>query len=349
MTAPHPFVNAVGRALEARGLRGPVVVACSGGGDSLALLRACVELRDAGSDLAPLAAHFDHRQRPDSDADGTVVAALCEAWGIGFDRGVFDGNPGASEATLRAARYGWLTAAAARISSCHVLTGHTADDQAETVLMRILRGTGVAGLAGIPADGPAPGPPHGAMESTGSEVHVVRPMLGETGAAARAFLRERGVAWREDPSNATPDFTRNRLRRDVLPRLESINPRWQAAVLRLSAQAAGDAGATDSLANAIADRAVASLTERQIELWERELAPLTDPARIAVLRIAWKRAGWPERRINAAAWGRLAALRPGQRTELPHHVRAVHATGEIVLRRGPSPAPADSDGPTAEG
>ena len=217
MTAPHPFVAAVGAALAELGVAGRVPVACSGGGDSLALLRACVELRDAGADLRPVAAHFDHRQRPDSAADAAAVAACCDAWDCGFVAGTFGGGTGASEAALRDARYGWLAAAAAEAGAAWVLTGHTADDRAETVLLRIVRGTGVAGLAGIPAVGPLPG-------GSAGGVRVARPMLSRTGAAARAFLTHRGARWREDPSNRSPDFARNRVRHEALPLLRIAEP-----------------------------------------------------------------------------------------------------------------------------
>ena len=312
--------------MEKIGAGGSLLVACSGGGDSLALLRACVELRDASGSGSVTAGYFDHRQRSSSQADGSAVASFAEAWGCAFLTGAFDGPRGASEAELRTARYAWLADAAAAVGGGWVLTGHTAGDRAETVLLRLLRGTGVAGLAGIAASGPVPG-------RADAAVTVGRPMLRLAGREAREFLTVRGLRWVEDPSNAAADYTRNRLRRDLLPRLTDFNPRWEEAVLRLADGAAGGAAVTAALAEKVADRAVLFARERQIEVWEHELDGLPDAARIAVFRAAWKRAGWPEGRMSAAAWRRLGALRDGQRTELPHGVKAAHATGEIVLRR----------------
>ncbi|QDT17269.1 tRNA lysidine(34) synthetase TilS [Alienimonas californiensis] len=329
MTERPPFVAAVGAALEDLGVAGRVPVACSGGGDSLALLRACVELRDGGADLAPIAAHFDHRQRPGSAADSDHVEELAGLWRCDVTLGTFDGAAGASEATLRIARYDWLRAAAGRAAAAWVLTGHTADDQAETVWLRIIRGTGVAGLAGIPAVGPLPG-----STAHGPEVTVVRPMLGVTGAVARGFLADRGVGWRDDPTNAAANYTRNRLRQDVLPQLEALNPRVREAAVRLAAAARDEAESTTGLADAVLGRALLCADERVIELREEPLAALTEPARRAVLRRVWQRAGWPERRMGRAEWVRLAALRPGDgKIQLPHGVSAFYATDELFLRR----------------
>ena len=331
MSEPHPFPAAVGAALVELGVSGTVLVACSGGGDSLALLRACVELRDSGTDLAPVAAHFDHAQRPGSQADGSAVASRAAAWGCEFRSGRFDGSPGASEAALRSARYAWLGAAAGEVGAGSVLTGHTADDQAETVLMRVIRGTGVAGLAGIPSLAPLPG---SAAGPPAAAVRVARPMLSLTGAAARGFLADRGVDWREDPTNAATDHTRNRLRHEVLPLLETLNPRVREAAVRLAAAARDEADATAGLADAFLDRALLHAGDRAIELRDKHLLLLPEPARRAVLRRVWRRAGWPERRMGRREWTRLAALQPGDaKLFLPHGVRAIYATNKLILRR----------------
>ena len=321
----HPFPEAVRAGLDRIGAAGPLLVACSGGGDSLALLRACVELGEPAT-----AACFDHRQRPRSRADGSTVASFAQEWGCEYVSGEYPGAPGASEDALRTARYGWLARAAAAAGAGWVLTGHTADDRAETVLLRIVRGTGPAGLAGIPASGPVPGAAAG--PGTGP-VRVGRPLLGVTGAAARAFLTDRGVVWREDPSNAAPNFARNRLRLAVLPRLAELNPRWRDAVLRLSDLAADEAAAAGELAATVA---AAALTERSptcLAFDAGRLPPVGSPARTLVLRRAWRFAGWPERRVTAATWRRLAALAPGGSLDLPHGVRAEHGVGLRLTRR----------------
>ncbi|MFH5806260.1 tRNA lysidine(34) synthetase TilS [Alienimonas sp. DA493] len=330
MTQRHPFVAGVGAAVEDLGVSGRVLVACSGGGDSLALLRACVELRDDGTDLTPIAAHFDHRQRPDSPADAAHVAEHARRWDCEVLSGQHAGGPGASEAVLRTARYGWIAEAANRRSAGFVLTGHTADDQAETVLLRIVRGTGVAGLTGIPALGPLPGSPGG---QTAGPL-VARPMLGLSGDAARDFLTECGVAWRDDPTNATAAYARNRLRLDVLPRLEELNPRVREAVGRLAAAARDEAAATAGLADAVLSDAVLAQEAQRMTLRAEPLLRLPEPARRAALRRAWRRASWPERRMGRTDWERLAALTPGDAAIcLPHGVRARYAGSALHLDR----------------
>ncbi|NNJ26760.1 tRNA lysidine(34) synthetase TilS [Alienimonas chondri] len=326
---PHPFVAAVRAELEALNVAGPVFVACSGGGDSLALLRACVELRETGVNLRPIAAHFDHRQRPNSHVDGAFVARHAARWDCDVALGSIEATPGASEATLRTARYAWLASTARRVGATFVLTGHTADDQAETVLLRIVRGTGVSGLTGIPAIGPVPG----SRGSDGS-LRVVRPMLATTGAEARAFLTERGLSWRDDPSNATPDYTRNRLRHDVLPLLAELNPRVREAMVRLASAARDEAEALAALTDAALEGQIGFSGPQRIELSEARLLALPEPARRAALRRVWRKAGWPEQRMGRADWQRLAALAPGDaRLFLPHNVQAVYATGLLVFRR----------------
>ena len=326
--SPHPFPAVVAAACRSLGVTQPVVVACSGGGDSLALLRACLET--AGGPIT--AAYFDHRQRANSAADGRHVAALAAAWGCRFAAGGFTGGPGASEAAMRHARYGWLNHVAAAAGATWVLTGHTADDRAETVLMRIVRGTGVAGLAGIPAVGPVPGRASG-------DVRVARPLLGLTGRDARAFLADRGVRWVEDPTNATPDRTRTRLRHEVLPALEELNPKVRAALLRLADGAGGTAAATAALADAALAPALHRCDERRLELRDAALPPPGSAARAEVWRAAWRRAGWPRQKMTAAAWNRLAALTAGASpTELPHRVRATVGGGLVRLHRAAAPA-----------
>ena len=329
----HPYPAAVGFALQELDIAGRVLVACSGGGDSLALLRACADL---GEDT--VAAYFDHRQRPDSLADGRHVAGLCRGWGVPFAAGAFVGPPGASEAALRAARYGWLGHAARRAGAAAILTGHTADDDAETVLMRLLRGTGVGGLAGIPESSRPP--------MTGG-VTVARPMLRVTGRDARAFLADRGVAWREDPTNATPDYTRNRLRQRVIPRLVEVNPRWREAVLRLSGLAAEQSETLHALADELTARATAEWSESRIVLRTEDLPPVRSPARVEVLRSVWRRQRWPERRMGRDDWRRLGALHQSA-VDLPHGVRAACDGATLTLTRRTDFGPAGSDGPAAD-
>jgi len=175
----------------------PVVVGCSGGADSLALLALAV---DGG--LAPIAVHVDHGLRPDSDREAGIVADAAARLGAGFDaRRVTIAGEANLEARARTARYDALEAARVAHGATAVLVAHTADDQAETVLLNFLRGSGSAGLAGMPA----------------RRGRVVRPLLAARRADVRAECTRRELTPWEDPSN---DDRRNWIRREVLPLLE---------------------------------------------------------------------------------------------------------------------------------
>ena len=178
----------------------PVVVGCSGGADSLALLALAV---DGG--LAPIAVHVDHGLRPDSDREAGIVADAAARLGAGFDaRRVTIAGEANLEARAHTARYDALEAARVAHGATAVLVAHTADDQAETVLLNFLRGSGSAGLAGMPA----------------RRGRVVRPLLAARRADVRAECTRRELTPWEDPSNDDLSFRRNWIRREVLPLLE---------------------------------------------------------------------------------------------------------------------------------
>jgi tRNA(Ile)-lysidine synthase len=178
----------------------PVIVGCSGGADSLALLALAV---DGG--LAPIAVHVDHGLRPGSDREADAVADAAARLGAGFDARRVTVAPGPNlEARARAARYDALEAARVEYGATAVLVAHTADDQAETVVLNLLRGSGSAGLAGMPS----------------RRGHVVRPLLGARRADVRRECTSRDFTPWEDPSNDDLSFRRNWIRHEVLPLLE---------------------------------------------------------------------------------------------------------------------------------
>jgi tRNA(Ile)-lysidine synthase len=198
----------------------PVVVALSGGLDSVVLLHL---LRfPLGDRVGPLAAaHLDHRMRPDSAADARWVQGLCRAWDVPLEQGRAEPPP-RSEAEARHARYAFLHQAAERgAPDAVVATAHHADDQAETILFRLGRGTGLRGLRGI-------APRRG---------RVVRPLLPFARAELEAYALEAGLAWRTDPTNLDLRYARNRIRHAVLPELERARPGASRALASMATQA----------------------------------------------------------------------------------------------------------------
>jgi len=206
-----------------------VLAACSGGPDSVALVVLLLRLRDE-MPLEVRLAHFDHRLREDSGEDARFVRDLAGRWVLPFSSGSRDVRAYAARKKLnieeagRELRYAFLRRAAAESGATKIATGHTMTDQAETVLMRLLRGTGLAGLAGI-----APVVP-------GRPCPIVRPLLGVPGPRLRAWLAAEGVPFREDPSNLDRSFLRNRVRAELLPEIERrYEPRAVAHLARLAA------------------------------------------------------------------------------------------------------------------
>ncbi|KWW43005.1 tRNA(Ile)-lysidine synthase [Micrococcus luteus] len=225
------------------------LVALSGGADSLALAVACAVLvgtRD-GARLGPIgAAVVDHGLQSGSDAVAAAAADVARILGLApvtVTRVEVARTGDGPEAGARRARRVALAAAArdARPGGAVVLTAHTADDQAEQVLLGLARGSGTRSLAGIPARGTLPG---GAA--------VVRPLLGLARADTEAICRWAGLTWFEDPHNRDPALLRSRVRTRVLPALEDpdvgLGPGVRAGLVRTAAIAAEDAAALEAWA-----------------------------------------------------------------------------------------------------
>ena len=254
-----------------------VLVAASGGADSTALALALKEL-GCGIGLA----HVHHGIRGQAaDGDARFVKALAKKLGAPFFLGTFD-VPGEAkrsgeslEMAARRLRRDFLEETARREGYGYVATGHTADDQAETILMRIARGTGIGGLAGIPY----------AAKRGGAT--FVRPLRDATRGQVVAYLEGRGQGWREDESNAEDFALRNRVRGEILPLLERrLNPAVRQALLRLGEIAAAE----DEVMSALARKAAGGA--------EKEL-PLAIRRRVALEEL--RRRGVPPGEVDFAA------------------------------------------------
>ncbi len=195
-----------------------MLVAVSGGVDSLALLH-LLRFSPAVPPLDLRVGHFDHRMRPGSREDGQWVAGVARAWALPVEIGRAEAPPTGEEAA-RAARYGFLVALRNRLDAQWILTAHHADDQAETVLFRIFRGTGIRGLAGIPPR---------------REPGILRPLLPFWKSQILEYAGEVGLQPRIDPTNRDPSFARNRIRHEVIPSLEArAAPRLRHSLARLA-------------------------------------------------------------------------------------------------------------------
>ena len=211
----------------------PVIVGVSGGPDSLCLMSI---LRKAG--YRTIVAHFNHKLRPDADADANTVERTAARLNLasviesGDVRAYADEEKLSIEEAARTMRYRFLMAQAHRFNAQAVAVGHTADDQVETVLMHFLRGAGLAGLKGMT--------PRTIIQTFDPLIPVVRPLLETWREETVVYCAANGFRPRHDPSNASLDFLRNRLRHLLIPTLESYNPRFREVIWRTSRSLAGD-------------------------------------------------------------------------------------------------------------
>ena len=296
---------------------GPGVVAVSGGADSVALLRGLLEVG-----VGPLrVAHFHHQLRDAADADAEFVRDLAAAHGLPFDLGTADVRAagGNVEATARRLRYAWLREVAAARGANWVTTGHTANDNAETVLHHLTRGTGLDGLRGI-----AP--------ITGG---VVRPLLTVTRAEVVAYLAQLGQPFVTDATNFDPTLTRVRIRTELVPLLESFNPQAVAALGRLARQADEVAECLRELAADLLTRIERPRVGNVVALAAGVTAP--SPVLHALLQLLWAREGWPRRDMGDDGWRRAAAVLRGELTAAEFPGRVLARRRGAVVHVGPAP------------
>lgn len=226
-TADPDVADAIGRAR--RGLAalthvpGGVVVACSGGADSIALLG--IVAKALRREARPVTAvHVDHGLRPQSAAEARPVAAAAQALGVDFVGRTLSLSAGSGlAARARTARHEALWSVASQVGARILALGHTATDQAETVLLHLCRGAGLAGLAGMAELAAAIDAP---------DRHVWRPLLGFDRATTRAMCRAQGLAFVDDPTNDDATLPRTRIRHEVLPQLRAIRNGVDLAVAR---------------------------------------------------------------------------------------------------------------------
>ncbi|MBL7134571.1 MAG: tRNA lysidine(34) synthetase TilS [Phycisphaerae bacterium] len=338
------LVRSVATFIDEQSLIAPgagVVVGVSGGADSVALLAILRELAvRADRGYALTAAHLHHGLRESADADEAFVRDLAGEWRrirlISERRDVPAAAQAAGEgieAAARRLRYEFLAEAAVKAGAACVAVGHHADDNAETVLHRIIRGTHLHGLAGI----------RPARRLGGSPVMLVRPLLRVRRAEIERYCRRAGIAWRMDPTNTEARFRRNFIRHELLGLLrDRLNPRADEAILRL-AEAAADADAY--------------LTAQADEVLSRAREPADGPAggpqgppgallldcgllgdqppviQTCAMRIALETIGVPMRTVDAEKLGELAELLGGDRqaVPLPGGYLARRRAGNLVL------------------
>jgi tRNA(Ile)-lysidine synthase len=346
----EPLETAFNRAWPQRDWReSHAVFAVSGGGDSVAMLRAAFAIKNRGGGRGQLfAAHLDHGLRGAASAgDAEWLKILCGRLKIPLEIGkadvaaIADLQGDGLEAAARTARYEFLQRTAEKLGARFVAVAHTADDQIETVLHRILRGTGIDGLRGIPT-----------IRPLSPAVTLVRPLLAVRRRDVLDYLTSIGQDFRTDASNADFRMTRNRLRYELLPAIRSHYPGdFDAALLRLSARAA-DAqqvitAIVDELKNGSVTfegepaQAASQRSIRRIRVACGQLVGQPPLILREVCKAAWQDSGWPRQAMGYEQWHLLASLVAGSNVSfpinLPGKVRAWRDGGDVILERSGLP------------
>jgi tRNA(Ile)-lysidine synthase len=326
-----PFLEQLALEVDRLGLRDiGILVGVSGGADSVAQLRGFHALAEPAS-LRIVAAHLNHGMRPGAaDDDAAWTTELCGRLGIPIVLEKVDVPAYASEHRLnleeaaRTARYQFFDRAARAENCKYVTVAHTADDQVETVLHHLFRGTGLAGLRGMQA-----------VRPLADGLALVRPLLRIHRTHIEDWLGQIGQDYLTDITNADTVRTRSRIRHSVLPALErELGPQVRESLLRVANQADELQAAIEELSQGLLNRCVDDETTDLVRLSAEVLAG--EPRHLVreVFVSLWKRKNWPRRAVDFDDWDRLARLvKEGGTSTLPGNIEATRRGNLVVIRR----------------
>ena len=330
-------------AIQWHGFR--TLIAVSGGPDSVALLRLMVSSATPQTKSNLIVVHINHATRAEqSDADAEFVKELAQQHQLEFCLESIQPQPtiphgtasptsktttnlvGHSEESLRNARYDLLVKMAAQQGCRYLVTGHHLDDQIETVLFRIFRGTGIAGLQGIPK-----------RRVVNEALTIVRPLLAIRSHELKDYLRSIGQDFRTDPTNAESSFTRNFLRNEILPSLEQRFGDVTAAVSRLSQHAQQTEAFIDSSVEPLL-ASILKQTDIEVRLDRRQLIDQPGVLLQKLLLKIWSNNQWPLQSISAQWWQRLTEAITNKQTHsltlnVPGPVRFSIEEQQVILLR----------------
>jgi tRNA(Ile)-lysidine synthase len=309
-----------------------VLVAVSGGADSTCLLLVLASLRKSlGFELT--AAHFDHglRGKRAASSERRTVELLCRSLDVPLRVGAGKVSKFAkvakrsTEDAARVLRYEFLAGVASELGCKAIATGHTKDDQAETVLLHLIRGSGLRGLAGMASAAPVP-----AQGARASDVRLIRPLLVLSRNETERCCREAGVTPVIDPSNRSLAFTRNRVRRELLPALRSFNPRIESALFDLANSAAADDAALDALARSLVEERKGGVAIAKPTLRAAPEALQSRAVRVAFAKVAGDSRELGRRHVEAVLRG---ARSPSGALDLPRDVVVEVQRSTVIFRQ----------------
>lgn len=305
------------------------IVAVSGGKDSIALACAIWSLYPAIKDSL-IVAHVNHGLRgAEGDLAEDFVSTLSQGFGATFcsrklDPRKLKSSPDGIESAARTARYDFFVELAKTYGSRYVFTAHHADDQAETILFRILRGTGIKGLRGIPV-----------LSQLTPELTLCRPMLHVSREEIESYLASIEMNWREDSSNSENKFSRNKIRNIVLPKLESMfGTDVSNSIFTLGQIASEHWSLIESLLEPLQSLVVSS-GENFVEIDSTGLRTHHPVLITEFLRKVWGDRGFPQQDVSAADWQLLKEWvlldRPQSRRDFPGGVAASLNSGRLRI------------------
>lgn len=300
-----------------------VLVALSGGLDSCVLLH-LLRFRLQALALELVAAHFDHAMRPDSAGDARWVRGLTRAWRVPL-REERSSRPLSGETEARRRRYEFLHRARREEDASLILTGHHADDQVETILFRIARGTGVRGLAGI---------------WPRSSAGVCRPLLDESRADLETYADAVKLRTRVDPTNLELAASRNRIRLEVLPKLQEVHPGARRGILRLGRNARRMSRALDAFLEPALEDVLVERSEGRLTVARDGFLAYPSAVQGFLLRGLYRSTGLSlDERGTGEALEFIRYGQSGGRLHLPGAVRLVREFDLVHLRWGEDGSP----------
>ena len=301
-----------------------ILAAVSGGADSVSMLHLLADALPQAGKLA--VAHINHALRGiESDADARFVESLAQQYNLRYFECRLDAGSTLCENTARNIRYDFLVRQAEQLGFRYLATAHTADDQTETILHRIVRGTGLAGLVGIT--------PSRKMTPA---VTLLRPLLSVRRKEILAYLESSNKTYRDDKTNFENQFTRNRIRNQLLPMLrEDFNPQVDTALCRLATLASENESVLSELLDEVIEQA---LIERSFDRIVFDVLPLRHyslPVLREVLLRIWKQQKLPLRDMSYEHWSLLSELfQSGEnRVDLPGGISAEQRRNRLIIER----------------
>ncbi len=311
-----------------------VVVAVSGGPDSVALLRALDEIKRSQTGRGQLiVAHCNHQTREHCDLDQEFVRQIAGQLGLPFRVAIkppaaFDATAGISEETLRNWRYQALLSIARSIGARYLATAHNADDQAETILFRMIRGTGIGGLQGIP------------RVRTASDVTIIRPLITTSRQEIEKFLEELGQPFQSDATNLDARYARNFIRNQLMPQIrQRFGSTIDGSLLQIALQSQELHEFLDQQIADFRDSAILSRSDSHIELNANVLRDQPDILLRHMLMRLWSEFHWPAGDLNAK-WLqiltnmiKLGSDKAIQKQSLPGKITAQRTLNSLRLAR----------------